>query len=175
MKKIVIDNDEIINVVMAAPDWTDPEGRETADFDPDKHAIGYIRKSGEWQKPPEPLPTQGQLENHLIDYRDKRALVYTYKGVPMRLTDGARADLTAVYYMVLLDTAINDDQVMMDWQEEGHDNLPITANMLRTDGHKFAEHRQKCFTAAKTVKANLADFSTFEELEAAFDKAYDSI
>ena len=108
-------------------------------------------------------------------YRDEKALVYTYKGVPMKLGDGARADLTALYFTVLVNQAIPDETVMADWQEEGYDPLPITAGDLRTDGFKFAEHRQKCFTASATVKPDLSDYVTEQAIKDALDAAYSEL
>lgn len=112
--------------------------------------------------------------DYIKTYRDKVASIYTYKNVPMRLTDGARADLSAMYYMVLLNQGIHGNTVMMEWQESGYDPLPITAADLRDDGHLFAEHRQKCFSAAKDVLEEHEEtpFTTIEAVEEAFDEAY---
>lgn len=107
-------------------------------------------------------------------YRDEKAGVFVYKDIPMKLTDGARADLTALYFSVVLNQAIPDETVMAQWQERGYPVLPITAGDLRADGHKFSEHRQKCFTAAGTVKANLQNYTTAEQIKAAFDTAYNA-
>ncbi len=113
-----------------------------------------------------------KLAQILTAYRDKMALVYTYKGVPIKLTDGARADLTALYFSVLMNQSIPNATVMANWQENGYETLQITAGDLRTDGHQFAEHRQKCFTAHDTVKANLVNYTTEQQIQGAFDAAY---
>jgi len=113
----------------------------------------------------------------LSSLRDEKAINYPYKGIVMRLSDGARTDLTAVYSVVAINQAIPDDMVMMNWQEDGYDNLPITAGDFRADGLKFMQHRQDCFTAAKIVtqKHKETPFKSLIDLEKAFDEAYSSI
>ena len=107
-------------------------------------------------------------------YRDEKAETFLYKDVPMRLNDGARADLTAMFFTVVLNTAIPDAQVMLNWQESGYNNLPITAKMLRDDGMMIAGHRQKCFTAADIVTTAHKEtpYTSIEAVKTAFDTAY---
>ena len=107
-------------------------------------------------------------------YRDKKAETFLYKDVPMRLNDGARADLTAMFFTVVLNTAIPDAQVMLNWQERGYNNLPITAKMLRDDGMMIAGHRQKCFTAADIVTTAHKEkpYTSIKAVKTAFDTAY---
>lgn len=112
-------------------------------------------------------------DSKLKDIRDEKALNFAYKGIVMKLADGARADISAVYFSVVLDTNIPDETVMMVWQESGYDPLPITAGDLRSDGALFMQHRQACFTAATQVDTSGID--TEEDLEAAFDAAYNAI
>jgi len=120
--------------------------------------------------------TREELNAELIpliaSYRDEKALTYVYKSVPMKLGDGARADLIALYFTAVLNPAIPDATVMANWQEEGYDTLPITAGDLRADGLEFMNHRQKCFTAGDVVKTNVEDYTTAQEIRDAIDAAY---
>lgn len=109
---------------------------------------------------------------HLNAYRDARALIFTYKSVPMKLGDGARADLLAMYFVVMQNPALPGNMVMAQWQEEGYETIQITAGDLRTDGMEFFDHRQKCFSACDAVKSAIEGLTTFENIEEAFDEAY---
>ena len=108
-----------------------------------------------------------RLVEALSAIRDRHAETFTYRGVVMRLEDGARADLTALYFQAKTDEAIPDTQIMAVWQEKGFDPLPITAGDLRADGHLFSQHRQKCFAVAAAL--NPSDYETIEELESAYE------
>jgi len=114
------------------------------------------------------------VTDYIKTYRDEKAETFLYKDVPMRLNDGARADLTAMFFTVVLNTAIPDAQVMLNWQESGYDNLPITAKMLRDDGMMIAGHRQKCFTAADIVTTAHKEtpYTSIKAVKTAFDTAY---
>ncbi len=112
--------------------------------------------------------------NIVTSYRDEKAGVFVYKNVPMKLTDGARADLTALYFTALLNQSIPNETVLAEWQERGYEAIHLTAGDLRADGDKFMQHRQKCFTAASVVKASINDYTTAEEIKTAFDEAYNN-
>lgn len=106
---------------------------------------------------------------YLKQYRDFRATRFEYKGIIMNLHDGARADLTALYFSVLLNPAIPNETVMAKWQEPGFPTLDLTAGDLRNDGPAIMQHRQNVWTAYDAVKDQI--FNSIEDLEAAFDAA----
>jgi hypothetical protein len=106
-------------------------------------------------------------------YMEQRALYYPYKTTVIKMTDGARADLSTLYFIALTDLAIPNDAIMASWREDGYSPLPITAGDLRADGKKFMEHRQKCFTALTLL--NGTQYNTKQEVETAFDNFYNSL
>lgn len=101
----------------------------------------------------------------LKEYRDEKSGTYLYKGVPIKLTP----DLTTIYFAVLLDQNIPDEQVMAAWQEDGYDTINITAGDLRMDGKAMIEHRQKWWTAFDVVKGG--SYESIEDAIEAFDAA----
>lgn len=144
--------------------WQPPEGLSV--FNDENAEIGDSVVDGQLVK----VVTLPDFPALLKSYRDQKAETYTYKGVPLTLKDGQRADLSALYFSVLIDQNIPNSQVMAEWQEPGYDTLNITAGDLRTDGQTIFNHRQKCFTAYNAIKNN--EFTTIEQMEGAFDTAY---
>lgn len=168
MKKALILNNVVVQVedtefqVSAGLAWIDC---------PDDCEVGWIVENGSVV---EKTPSSEEILEHISIYRDLKAENFIYKTITMKLTDGARADITAVYFSVVLNTSIPDATVMMNWQEEGQTSLPITAGDLRADGTSFMTHRQKCFTAAGIVKATheTTPYASFSAVETAFEDAY---
>lgn len=175
MKKAVLNNQNVIETIIMADDNFTIEGKILVTA-ADNMKIGGTIIDNVYTDPITPDLTNEQVQNHISTYRDFKAINYPYNGIVMRLTDGARADLTAVYFVVQSDQTIPNDQVMMVWQEDNYDDLNITAGMLRADGLTFMAHRQKCFSAASSVRATheQTPYTSVESIETAFDAAYNS-
>lgn len=92
------------------------------------------------------------IQTALKAERDKLSTTFVFRGVPMSLHDGARADLIALYFTAVMDAGIVDDVAMAHWQEPGHDTLVLTAGDLRAHGRNFMAVRQAGFTAYDLTK-----------------------
>lgn len=118
---------------------------------------------------------EGAKEAAAKAYRDLKAENCPYKGIIIKLTDGARADLLAMYTLVFLQPTIPDAEIMAAWQEPGYPTEYITALDLRTYGQDLFTHRQKCFSAMDVIHSSLSSLETEQDIIEALDTAYDNL
>jgi len=118
MRKAVIENDIIVNVVKADADWQDPRGRETIEFDPSQHAIGYVRrKDGEkgFKAPPKPPMTWQEIRNE----RNKLLRETDWAVLPDTPIDKNELDEIKSYRRSLRDIPQNfDNTENIEWPEK---------------------------------------------------------
>lgn len=109
-----------------------------------------------------------ELLEHLSNYRFvKEEGGITIGGVQVQTDRTSRADLIGARTL-----AKENNSFAVKWKTKSGSFVDLDAATIITLADAVAAHVQKCFAAEATVIDSLDDYSTFAEVEAAFDTAY---
>lgn len=110
-----------------------------------------------------------RIVEYLSSYRyDKEEGGVEIDGITIQTARGSRADLIGARIK-----AKEDDTYVIQWKTD-NGFVTLDAATIIVIANAAEAHVQKCFAAEKTVIDNISNYSTFAEIEAAFDAAYAS-
>ncbi len=90
----------------------------------------------------------------------------TAGGVPIKTDSESRADLTAAFIM-----ATANPSYSVKWKAADGNFYPLNAAAIIAIANAVAAFVQKCFDSEASVSANLSQYSTMADANAAFDAA----
>lgn len=118
----------------------------------------------------EALSNSKQLEKFLPAYRFERE-VGGFQVLGLTIPSDEKTERRIIGARVKAEA--NPSYVIQDWTTDGGlTSTTLTAEMIIAISDAFDAHIQKCFTAMVSVRENISNYTTAEQIKTAFDTAY---